>query len=61
MAQTTFSGPVTSDNGFSGGPTTTTNLTATGSVIILSGLPTSDPTVAGALWSNSGVVTVSAG
>ena len=28
---------------------------------VLTGLPTSDPAVAGALWSNSGVVTVSAG
>lgn len=60
MAQTTFSGPVASTNGFSGGPTTTSNLTATGTVI-LSGLPTSDPSVAGAIWSNSGVLTVSAG
>ena len=40
---------------------TTVNLTATGTRIILSGLPTSNPNVAGALWSNSGVVTVSAG
>lgn len=31
------------------------------SQIVLSNLPTADPTVAGALWSNSGVVTVSAG
>ena len=37
-----------------------TNLTASGTVI-LSGLPTSDPAVAGQLWSNSGVLTVSAG
>lgn len=29
--------------------------------VILSGLPTSDPTNAGQLWSNSGVLTVSAG
>ena len=35
-------------------------LTASGAVI-LSGLPTSDPAVAGQLWSNSGVLTVSAG
>lgn len=35
--------------------------TAVGSNIVVTGLPTSDPTVAGALWSNSGVVTVSAG
>lgn len=37
-----------------------TNLTASGTVI-LSGLPTSDPAVAGQLWSNAGVLTVSAG
>ena len=29
--------------------------------LIFTGLPTADPTVAGALWSNAGVVTVSAG
>lgn len=36
-------------------------LTVSGSNLIITGLPTSDPAVAGALWSNSGVVTVSAG
>ncbi len=35
-------------------------LTRSGNNIIVS-LPTSDPAVAGALWSNSGVLTVSAG
>lgn len=40
---------------------TVANLTASGTRIILSGLPTANPNVAGALWSNSGVVTVSAG
>ena len=40
---------------------TTVNLTASGTRIILSNLPTSNPAVAGALWSNAGVVTVSAG
>lgn len=29
--------------------------------LIFTGLPTSDPSVAGALWANAGVVTVSAG
>lgn len=29
--------------------------------VIVTGLPTSNPNVAGALWSNSGVLTVSAG
>lgn len=32
-----------------------------GSVLLITGLPTSDPTVAGALWLNSNVLTVSAG
>lgn len=36
-------------------------LTVSGANVIITGLPTSDPSVAGALWSNSGVVTVSAG
>lgn len=36
-------------------------LTVSGSNVVITGLPTSDPSVAGALWSNSGVVTVSAG
>lgn len=44
-----------------GASATVANLTASGSVIKLTGLPTADPNVAGALWSNSGVVTVSAG
>jgi hypothetical protein len=30
-------------------------------VVLMSGLPTSDPTNAGQLWNNSGVLTVSAG
>ena len=55
MATTTFSGPVVSTNGFSGSTLSTTG------VVILSGLPTSDPTNAGQLWNNSGVLTVSAG
>lgn len=29
--------------------------------LIVTGLPTSDPSVAGALWADTGVVTVSAG
>jgi hypothetical protein len=78
MANTTFNGPVRSENGFQSitiSPTTGTttvnatygtnatvaNLTASGSVVILSGLPIADPLVAGRLWSNSGIVTVSAG
>lgn len=44
-----------------GASATVANLTATGSVVILSGLPTANPNVAGQIWSNAGVLTVSAG
>lgn len=44
-----------------GASATVANLTATGTRIILSGLPTANPNVAGAIWSNAGVLTVSAG
>lgn len=71
MARTTFSGPVKSDNGFEGnitgnvtggvaGAVAATTLSASGAVT-LSALPTSDPAVAGQLWNNAGVLTVSAG
>jgi hypothetical protein len=77
MANTTFNGPVRSENGFQtisinattgtvtvtstiGAATSVNTLTVSGTVI-LSGLPTSNPAVAGAIWSNSGVLTVSAG
>lgn len=67
MAQTRFSGPVASDNGFVGnvtgdvvGGVAATDLSASG-VVIFSDLPTADPEVAGQLWSNAGVLTVSAG
>lgn len=78
MANTTFNGPVRSENGFQsitinastgavtvnatyGTSATTANLTASGSVIKFTNLPTANPAVAGQLWSNSGVLTVSAG
>jgi len=70
MARTTFSGPVRSDNGFEGnvtGSVTATDLTTTGTVtidgttVIISDLPTTDPGVAGQLYNDSGVLTVSAG
>lgn len=74
MASTTFSGPVTSTNGFIGtvtgavaGPVAATTLSASGAVsltnasISMTTLPTSDPLVAGRLWNNAGVLTVSAG
>ena len=77
MSQSTFSGPIRSENGFQtitknattgaitvtatlGATTSITDLTAAG-VVIFSDLPTADPQVAGQLWSNSGVLTVSAG
>jgi hypothetical protein len=77
MANTTFQGPVRSENGFQtvtksettgavtvtatfGAETSITDLTATG-VVIFSDLPTADPLVAGQLWSDAGVLTVSAG
>lgn len=36
-------------------------LSVAGANVLITGLPTSDPSVAGALWSDSGVLTVSAG
>ncbi len=41
--------------------TITGNLVVEGAAINFANLPTSDPSVAGRLWSDSGVVTVSAG
>jgi len=65
MASTTFSGPVTSTNGFVGAVTATTistsgnaTLSGTANVIII---PTTDPAVAGAIWNDGGVLSVSAG
>ena len=77
MANTTFTGPVRSEGGFQtitknattgavtvtatlGAATSITSLTASGAVI-LSGLPTSDPVVAGQLWNDAGTLKVSAG
>lgn len=74
MATTTFSGPVVSDNGFTGNTTGThtgavaaTTLTSSGVVTMdaadftFTSLPTSDPGESGRLWNNSGVLTISAG
>ena len=36
-------------------------LTVAGTDVVITGLPTSDPSVTGALYSDSGVLTVSAG
>ncbi len=72
MSSTTFSGPVTSTNGFVGavtgdvtGAVVATTITAssnatlsgTANVIII---PTSDPGVTGAIWNNAGTLAVSA-
>ena len=75
MAQTTFSGPVVSTNGFEGaitGAVVATTITAsctlgvTGDADLLGTanviiIPTSDPGVAGAIWNNAGTLAVSAG
>lgn len=60
MANTTFTGPVISTNGFQGAVTTTGNISATGTANVIV-IPTSDPGVAGAIWNNSGTLAVSAG
>jgi hypothetical protein len=63
MAQTTFSGPVVSDNGFVGdvaGNVVAETLTTTSDVIMLD-LPTADPEVVGQLWNDAGTLKVSAG
>lgn len=76
MAQTKFSGPVVSENGFIGAITLTTvsatNVTASGTLGVtgnstLSGtanviiIPTVDPEVAGAIWNDDGTLAISAG
>ena len=69
MASTTFSGPVTSTNGFVGsvsGAVAATTITASGNAT-LSGtanviiIPTTDPAVSGAIWNNEGTLAISAG
>ncbi len=60
MAQTTFSGPVVSTNGFTGPVTTTEDVSMTGTANVIV-IPTSDPGVAGAIWNNAGTLAVSAG
>jgi hypothetical protein len=57
MANTTFTGPVISTNGFQ---TAAGNITATGTANVIV-IPTSDPGVAGAIWNNAGTLAVSAG
>ena len=74
MANTTFSGPVTSTNGFVGavtGAVAATTITASSTLAVtgdatLSGtanviiIPTSDPGVTGAIWNNGGTLAISA-
>ena len=65
MAQTTFTGPVVSDNGFQGAVVATTvvatgNVTATGTANVIV-IPTADPAVAGAIWNDGGTLSISAG
>lgn len=60
MAQTTFTGPVSSTNGFVGAVTSTASVSLTGTANVLV-IPTSDPGVAGAIWNNAGTLAVSAG
>jgi hypothetical protein len=69
MANTTFTGPVVSQNGFVGtvtGAVTATTVTASGAAELTSTdnvivIPTSDPGVAGAIWNDGGTLSVSAG
>ena len=69
MANTTFSGPVISTNGFQGALQGSvvastvivagdSDLLGTANVIVI---PTSDPGVAGAIWNNGGTLAVSLG
>lgn len=44
-----------------GDTTLDAGLAVAGAVVMMTALPTGDPTVAGQLWNNSGVVTVSTG
>ena len=73
MASTTFSGPVSSTNGFVGpivstlvtattanvGRVNVTTVFATGTANVIV-IPTSDPGVTGAIWNNAGTLAVSA-
>ena len=66
MANTTFQGPVRSENGFQvvtkSAVTGAVTVTATYSdTPVLPNLPTVDPLVAGALWNDAGTLKVSAG
>jgi hypothetical protein len=61
MANTTFTGPVISTNGFQGNTTGNVTGDVTGNVTGYIILPETDPEVEGALWNDNGTITVSAG
>lgn len=61
MANTTFTGPVISTNGFTGDTTGDVTGDVTGNVTGYIILPTSDPEVVGALWNDAGTITISSG
>ena len=61
MANTTFTGPVISTNGFQGDTTGDVTGDVTGNVTGYIILPEADPEVVGALWNNNGTITVSQG
>ena len=69
MAQSSFSGPVVSENGFQGtftGPVVATTVTASGAAELTNAanvlvIPDSDPGVANALWLDGSTIKVSAG
>jgi hypothetical protein len=60
MANTTFTGPVISTNGFQGTVTTTGNISATGTANVIV-IPTADPGVAGAIWLDGVTLSISLG
>lgn len=59
--ETFASGEADGDRAVAGDLAVGGGLKVEGGTVTLSGLPTEDPEVAGQLWSNSGVLTVSAG
>lgn len=68
MANTTFTGPVISTNGFvtSAGGVTAAEIAITGDADLLGSanvivIPTSDPGVAGAIWLDGVTLSISAG
>lgn len=60
VTKNNVTGAVTASSSFGSDVEITGDLEVAG-VVILSGLPTTDPEVAGQLFSNAGVLTVSAG